>query len=770
MKQELNKSKSDKSKEQNICGVLLLALFLLIFISFGNAFLVSIINEHRNNSGSAVPSINVENGIMKKFKSYGEIKEFLDRSSNEISNAGLFGEGLVRTDALNMTEGLGTITVSPESAPDGKGGADYSTTNVQVAGVDEGDIIKTDGKYIYTVSGQEVIITDAYPADDAAIISRIKLDSNPSGIYINGGKLAVYGQNYNIYKNENYDSSLLKKRRNSSYTFLKVFDISDRENPKEERDIDFEGNFVNSRMVGDYVYFITANYSYYYDDEIPVPLIMESGEVLNDNDIVCENCWNIYYFDIPYRSHNFTSVAAINISDSEEKIKNETYLLDGNQNNMFVSKDNIYITYNKYISEEELIWDIVKEIILPKLSEKDRGRITEIENAKSYVLSSREKIEKIALILGNFANSLTEEEQQNLEKEMKAKVKQKYEDISKELEKTVVHKIAINKGDLQYKTAGEVPGVVLNQFSMDEDKGYFRIATTKNRRWSSFGESSESYNNIYVLDGNMKVVGKVEKLARGERIYSVRFMQNRAYMVTFKQIDPLFVINLEDPTNPHVLGELKIPGFSNYLHPYDETTLIGLGKDSGNWNASLKLSLFDVSNIRSPKEIDNYILGDSRSDSIALYDHKAFLFSKEKNLLVIPVNSEEVKILINEAEDVVGEEENIIEEKMIMPNPNPIPTKYFNGATVFYVDKSGFKLKGKINHSDGSDSSRYGYNSDAVKRSLYIEDILYTLSNRYLKMNNLSDIEEVNSLQLREDDDADLIPRPIPISMPKPIF
>jgi uncharacterized secreted protein with C-terminal beta-propeller domain len=268
----------------------------------------------------------------------------------------------------------------------------------------------------------------------------------------------------------------------------------------------------------------------------------------------------------------------------------------------------------------------------------------------------------------------------------------------------------------------------------------------------------------------MKVVGKVEKLARGERIYSVRFMQNRAYMVTFKQIDPLFVINLEDPTNPHVLGELKIPGFSNYLHPYDETTLIGLGKDSGNWNASLKLSLFDVSNIRSPKEIDNYILGDSRSDSIALYDHKAFLFSKEKNLLVIPVNSEEVKILINEAEDVVGEEENIIEEKMIMPNPNPIPTKYFNGATVFYVDKSGFKLKGKINHSDGSDSSRYGYNSDAVKRSLYIEDILYTLSNRYLKMNNLSDIEEVNSLQLREDDDADLIPRPIPISMPKPIF
>ena len=126
----------------------------------------------------------------------------------------------------------------------------------------------------------------------------------------------------------------------------------------------------------------------------------------------------------------------------------------------------------------------------------------------------------------------------------------------------------------------------------------------------------------------MKVVGKVEKLAEGEKIYSVRFMQNRAYLVTFKQIDPLFVIDLEDPTNPKVLGELKIPGFSNYLHPYDETTLIGLGKDSGNWNAGLKLSLFDVSDVKNPKEIDNYVFENGRGDSIALNDHKAFLFSK----------------------------------------------------------------------------------------------------------------------------------------------
>ena len=330
MKQKLNKTKQCKPKEQSVCNIFLFSLFFLIFVSLGSALLVSIISKNRINP--VVPPVSIENGIMKKFESYGEIKEFLSESSNSIPGIHTMGRNLMQSDVLNMaesskgTEGWGSVA-PPTAAPDGIGGGlDYSTTNVQVAGVDEGDIIKTDGKYIYAISGQEVIITDAYPADDAAIISRIKLDSNPSGIYLNGDKLAVYGQNYNIYNyKEAADAtdSLLRRRINSNYTFLKIFDISDRENPQEERSLDFEGNFVNSRMIGDYVYFITANYSYYYDDEMPVPLVMENGEVLNDNEIACQNCWNVYYFDIPYRSHNFTSVASINISDSEEEIKNE---------------------------------------------------------------------------------------------------------------------------------------------------------------------------------------------------------------------------------------------------------------------------------------------------------------------------------------------------------------------------------------------------------------------------------------------------------------
>lgn len=721
-------------------------------------------NNGNDNPGVSVPPAGIKDGAMKKFKNYDEIKGFLSENSAGISGVGLSEANLMRTDMmkdLSMEEPTGWgASPSSENVPMNGigGGSDYSATNIQVEGVDEGDIVKTDGKYVYTASEQKVLIVDAFPADSSSVLSEIKFDSSISGIYIKENKLAVYGQDYNIYKNENYEE-LLRKRGNDNYAFLKIFDISDKTNPREERSLNFEGNFINSRLIEDHIYFVTANYSSYYGNEIPVPLIMENEKILNAGDIACGNCWGVYYFNTPYRSPNFTGVSAVNISDSEEKIISETYLLDGNQNNMFVSQNNIYITYNKYISEEELVWDIIKEMILPGLNEKDREKIAEIENAKNYILSPQEKIAKIMLILANFAESLSEDERDKLEKELEEKVKRKYEDISKELEKTVIHKIAINKGALQYKNAGEVPGIVLNQFSMDENNNYFRVATTKNRRWSrsNFADTDESYNNLYVLDENMKIVGQVEKLAAGERIYSVRFMQDRAYLVTFKQTDPLFVIDLKNPTDPQVLGELKIPGFSSYLHPYDETTLIGLGKDSGDWNAKLKLSLFDVSDVSNPKEIDNYILGEKGGNSIALTDHKAFLFSEKKNLLAIPANWEESGLFIN---DIV---EDITMEKMIMPNPN----KYFNGAAVFFVDKSGFKLKGTIDHSDGNNNYNYGYGRNMVKRSLYIENILYTLSDMFLKMNNLNNenLEEVNSLRL-SDTSAPFPPTPIPIPMP----
>jgi uncharacterized secreted protein with C-terminal beta-propeller domain len=283
---------------------------------------------------------------------------------------------------------------------------------------------------------------------------------------------------------------------------------------------------------------------------------------------------------------------------------------------------------------------------------------------------------------------------------------------------------------------------VLNQFSMDEYNGNFRIATTEGQQSRSNPTTS---NNIYVVDSGMKVIGSLEGLAPGESIYSARFMGSRGYLVTFKKIDPLFVIDLSDPAKPEVLGKLKIPGYSDYLHPYDETHLIGLGKDAAAaegenqdfaWYQGVKLSLFDVSDVARPTEVANYLIGDRGTDSYALHEHKAFLFSKEKNLLVIPVTLAKI-------------------DPLKYPNgvePNTYGDFVFQGAYVFNISiEGGFSLKGTVSHADPSalqKSGEYYYgNNDNVQRSLYMDNALYTVSDKYVKANDLGTLAPISSLQ-----------------------
>ena len=735
---------SSENKKRKDLSVLLIIGFVVVVLM--GVFIFSFMNRDRLNPGNEN-----EGGVVKKFEDYNQMKDFLDEigvaNMNSYYGGNFIGGVQARKNMemtledSNSTNGWGS-TEMPSSVPVDSGD-DYSTTNVQIAGVDEGDIVKTDGKYIYTISGTDVVIIEATPAENAKEVSRIKLDSAPSGIYVNGDKILVYGQNYsyNIQKNKD----ILPQNRFSIYSYLKVYDISDRNSPVEKKVYDLEGSLNSSRMIGEYVYFITSSPQFVYDEKFPVPIVIEDGEVLSSEKTVANcNCPDVYYFDIPYQSYNFTSVSSLNIMQENGKLNSEVYLLDGYQNNLFVSENNAYITFNKRVNEEELTMDIImemfKEYFFSEMSEKDREIITKIEKADEDILSKMEKVRKITIIIQKYQNVFEgkgEDFEKEFEAEYEKRVKEKFEDISKELEKTVIHKIEINEGDLKYKTSGEVTGIVLNQFSMDESGGYFRIATTRSRDWSSMNrESSESYSNLYVLDADMKVVGKVEELAEGERIYSVRFMQNRAYMVTFKQTDPLFVIGLDDPTNPEVLGELKVPGFSSYLHPYDETTLIGLGKesdDNGRITGGVKLSLFDVSDVSNPTEIDKYVLGDRSSNSIAINEHKAFLFSKDKNLLVIPVTMQEK----------MGDfpEGAIFKETLKMA-----PQKYFNGVAVFNINKKGFELKGKIDHSDENSNRYYGNNN--VSRSLYIGDTLYSFSNKYLKANWLDTLNEAKTLEL----------------------
>jgi uncharacterized secreted protein with C-terminal beta-propeller domain len=303
-----------------------------------------------------------------------------------------------------------------------------------------------------------------------------------------------------------------------------------------------------------------------------------------------------------------------------------------------------------------------------------------------------------------------------------------------EAKKTIIHKITIASGKIEYKSQGEVPGRVLNQFSMDEYQGYFRIATTTGHV-SRIGSGSAK-NHVYVLDEGLDIVGRLEGIAPGERIYSARFMGSKAYLVTFKKVDPLFVIDLSDSRNPKVLGELKIPGYSDYLHPYDEMHLIGVGKeteDAGSfaWFQGVKIALFDVSDPENPQEISKYVIGERGTDSYALRDHRAFLFSKSKNLLVIPVS-------------VVENRKSSWWHAWIS----------WQGAYVFEVSlDDGFVLKGGVTHYEDNDETwdDYSYYSDpdrSVKRSLYIDDVLYTISSGLVKMNKLDDLSEINEVKL----------------------
>ena len=237
----------------------------------------------------------------------------------------------------------------------------------------------------------------------------------------------------------------------------------------------------------------------------------------------------------------------------------------------------------------------------------------------------------------------------------------------------------------------------------------------------------------------MKIAGKLEGIAQDERIYSTRFIGDRLYMVTFKRIDPLFVIDLSNPENPKVLGELKIPGFSDYLHPYDENHIIGIGKETSEneWGGvsikGLKLALFDVSDVEKPKQIDQYIIGESGTDSEALREHKAFLFDKKKNLLVIPVREVERR----------GYYEQSTRQYM--------PERVWQGAYAFgLTPEEGFELKGKISHYNGNEEQQYYWGSPyAVTRSLYMDDVLYTISSRKIEANDLNDIDkEIKDIKL----------------------
>lgn len=653
-----------------------------------------------------------ENEDLPTVGSFAGLKSVLTKAQNSGALAPQFMA--METAAASEPKGLG--------AGQSSAARDYSQTNVQVSGVDEADIIKTDGQYIYQVSSQKLVISQVYPSEDMQVLTNLKFDPaqfNPLELYVDDRYLILIGNSY-IYDQgdqnastppavkpelpavprtsapEGISSEIYPYIPMSNTTKAIVYDLSDRANLKKVREIELEGQYISSRKIDSALYLVTNKYLDYYqileqNIETPTPTYRDSA--------AGEDYTNVGYDSIHYFPDsvdaNYLMIGSLDLNQPDQELQVSTYL--GAGQNIYASENSLYVAITRYETEEP--------------AEKPANN--------DQPVSSTEP---------SFATGL-------LPMPMKTN--------------TVLYKFALDPGKVSYLAKGEVPGTVLNQFSMDEDNGYFRIATTKGAIWGT-GENT-SKNNIYVLDKDLKQVGQLEDIAPGENIYSVRFVGERAYMVTFRTVDPLFVIDLAEPTSPRILGALKIPGYSDYLHPYDENHIIGFGKETievpqtdgyGNvigttaYYQGMKVALFDVSDVTQPKELFKETIGDRGTDSELLYNHKALLFDKDKNLLAFPVTVMEINDASYSPEFGM-----------------PYGEFAFQGAYVYNLDLvNGFTLKGKISHPAASDqtSPQYDwyYNQNKVERVLYIEDTLYTISQSMIKASDLTTLKEKNSLVL----------------------
>ena len=689
--------------------------FSLIALTTITLIVVAVIATGCMNSTVTAPSEEI-----KKFGSTDEIRDYIKNNTLLAQESYYNTNGMLATDRITSVPAMavqesaakGTSVAGALPSAAGFGSADYSQTNVQVAGVDEPDFVKNDGRYIYVISGTTLAIVDAYPANSASVLSKTELEDSPREIFINGDRLVLLKSGSEEVASQEEQPApvsagervLMPPRypyyRSAPVTHAVFYDISDKAHPKLVRDFTIDGDYVNARMIGDTVYLLSRESVYPHDDRIIVPAIKDNAKIVATPDV--------YYFDNPEMQYDFTTVTSVDVSNSVTKDA-KTYLV-GSGNIIYVSPDAMYVSYQKYHN----IYRPMRAMVEPAINvvQEPVGLATGISKVSAPVL------------VEDF-NTMSESDKQALIAEMKSGEQEAIRKREIDQSTTIIHKIGINNGAITYLAKGEVSGYLKNQFAMDEFGGNLRVATTSDV-WTNRGQYE--YNNVFVLDSAMKTIGSLTHIAEQEKIYSTRFIGDRLYMVTFKRIDPFFVIDLSNPSSPKILGKLKIPGYSDYLHPYDKNHIIGIGKETttNDWGGvstkGLKLALFDVSDVEHPKQLDKVEIGDSGTDSAALTDHRAFLFDKNKNLLVIPAR---VVKQIDTSGKYIGDQQRI-----------------WYGAYVFSLTpETGFVLKGTIEHNTTGGYSWYGSPFD-VKRSLYIGDTLYTLSQKQILANSLTQINK----------------------------
>ncbi len=564
---------------------------------------------------------------MERFGSEAQFQAYMEES-DALYGSYMWGGGM-RGDIGIMEDQLNVL---PVPAPgEGKGeAASYTSgvdrvsgTNVQVLGIDEPDIVKTDGQSIFfsgdgyyyyprpiiweeTVGGEakeiappvwyaDTKVIDALPAENVSIAARINMT----------GDLLLHGDTLMVF----------------TWDTIYGYDVSDPQNPASEWELTLDDNthVEGARLYGDQVYLVTRTWV---DRGHPCPIepVFQGGDRLE------VMCTDIYYpivpvdVDVTYTAMVFDPATG----DIQDTV---SFVGSSSSSVIYMSPDSLYVTYSYWEDILPFAFDFLTEECGDLLS---ASVMEDLEALQGYDISDSSKLNEIQVILGEYLDTLDDDEYTRVASEFENRIDDYLEVHKRELERTGI--VKINLAGLDIAATGSVSGQPLNQFSLDQWGGHLRIATTVEGSFGlgMFWARWESANDVYVLDGDLNVVGAVMDLGLTEKIYSARFIEDKGYLVTFRQTDPFYVMDLSDPQNPELKGELKIPGYSSYLHPITKDLILGFGKDEG----KVKISLFDVHDPADPKEVDKYTLSEYWSD--ILDTHHAFLLDEKHGVFFLP--------------------------------------------------------------------------------------------------------------------------------------
>lgn len=629
-------------------------------------------------------------------------------------------------------------TNAPAADPGAEGDAsgddspdDYTTTNNQEAGVDEADFLKTDGDYIYTLSGRDLVIVDSWPANEASEVGRISLGEEgqqstwPADMFLLGDKIAVFSHVYN-YSDARDDSEDYSWRDGFQGTRVSVIDVSSRSEPRLERQLDIEGHYNNARMIDGDVYLVS-------NAQLQLP-----NNVYNiawdENSNLPEAKWDA-------DSQEIARLKGIARGKVRELVAQR---ISGTDVTDMLPRKRVYDSSGTQLVEAPM-YSCTDMYIPSQLARLGVLNITHLD------LSEKSNITSTGVLASGWTIYAS---QDSLYTAMSSGGWWWGWGWGSRSNDTHIHKFRLNTPDNrpEYAASGKVDGWLLNQFSMSEYQNHLRVATTDNE-WSwdeQTGESTASGGNHLTIlkeeTGGLVETGSVRDLAPGEQIYSARMLGPKGYMVTFRQTDPLFTFDLSDPTNPKLEGELKINGFSSYMHPIDANHLLTIGQDADDEGrvTGVHLQIFDVSDMKNPKRTHQHLIstGDWSSWSEAMWDHHAFTYHAGKKILGVPMN-------IHDWSDYDGEN--------------------FSGLLLFKIDTTtGISELGRIDHADMTSAYYCAvYNEDwacntehedhhwwtSIRRSIFIEDYVYSISDIGMKINDMfGDQNELKALELLDRD------------------